>query len=135
MNWEEFSKLPKVARVYLCTNRNCLFFDEKGNQIPMLQRLLSWRTSASRVSERLVIRKVIEDLPEVFLVRWRCWMEPITLWEFVSLLGYGPDFDKELRAREVKEIEERSTLEELEEIVHKLKSTLKKVEEIRRKVK
>ena len=132
---EKFNKLPKVARVYLCTNRNCLFFDEKGSQIPMLQRLLNWRTSADRVSERLVIKKVIEDLPEVYLVRWRHWAEPITLQEFVDLLGYGPVFDEELRAREIREIGECSSLEELEEIVRKLESTLKRVEEIRRKVK
>ena len=101
---EEFNKLPKIAQVYLCTNRNCLFFDEKGNQIPMLQRLLNWGSADRRVDEYFVIEKVIRDSPKIYLVRWRDWLEPITLQEFVDLLGYGPVFDEKLR----KEKEEES---------------------------
>ena len=84
----------RISKVCLFTNRNVLIFDEDGNQVPKLQMYLRWDTSKHRGKEMEVISRIIEDRPKIYLTRWREWSMPITLEEFVDLMGYGPEFRK-----------------------------------------
>lgn len=88
--------MKRIAKVYLFTNRNVIIYDEDGNQIPKLQMYLGWDTAKQRGKEMEVISRIIEDRPKVYLARWREWSIPITLEEFVDLMGYGPEFRKYL---------------------------------------
>lgn len=89
-----------IKQVYLMTNRTCMFFDEKGEQIADLQGTIGWKPMPSyddyKVHETL--RRVMEDKPEIFIARWQDWSHPITMDEFASLIGFGPWYWDEKQA-------------------------------------
>ena len=84
--------MEKIAKVYLVTSRSVLIYNESGEQMHELQKDLNWSTAGERERERKVIERIIQDKPCVYLVRHREWCVPISLREFVFLLGYGPEF-------------------------------------------
>lgn len=81
-----------IKSVYLMTNRNCMFFDEKGEQIADLQATIGWRPLPSYNDYKVhnTLMRMIEDQPEIFISRWQEWSQPITMDEFASLIGFGP---------------------------------------------
>lgn len=93
--------MPRVAQVYLFTNRNCIFYDEMGEQIGEYQALVSWKPLPAYELTQLeeLIRQLMTDKPQIFMARWpgpsdNSWAHPITLDEFASLLGLGPWYAK-----------------------------------------
>lgn len=89
--------MPKVTTVYLFTNRTTMIFDETGQQVLDLQTAVANTSTPSheeyRIRELLV--RLLEDKPEIYLVRWpaageaETWQTPILLDEFASLIGLG----------------------------------------------
>lgn len=83
---------PRISEIYLFTNRNTAFFDDAGEQIPELQRLISWEPLPSYERNKIeaLIRKVIMDDPTIYLAKFMDWQVVIRRDELFSLLGYGP---------------------------------------------
>lgn len=73
---------PKARTVYLFTNRNCLVFDDKGEQLAWYQRAISCYDLDPELA-----KEVARDAQEIFLSRWREWSHSITKKEFEYLLG------------------------------------------------
>ena len=84
----------EVSEVVLFTNRNSLFFDSNGEQIPIYQKLVSWKpieegTNDSEELESLI--KMLRDKePEFYIAKWGYWKKEITMGEWCSLIGKGP---------------------------------------------
>lgn len=91
----------KVCQVYLFTNRNCIFYDETGQQMGDLQRLISWNPLPSYDESKTyeLLLRLMADAPQCYMAKWPSptdpgWMHPITLDELASLIGQGPWFWK-----------------------------------------
>jgi len=81
--------MRKVVEVYLCTNRNVLAFDEKGEQIVEIQKAISWQAELDGEYEAL--QRIIRDQPKVYICSYgKGWAHEIRMEEFCSLLGHGP---------------------------------------------
>ena len=72
----------KIKTVCLFTNRNCMVFDEQGEQMVKYQRAIS----CYKVDKKLAM-EVATSGAELFLSQWRAWMHPISSKEFQYLLG------------------------------------------------
>ena len=80
-----------IHEVWLCTNRNILVFDENGEQVPELQKVLSWDSLKSwndKMTEE-ALTQVIEAKPIIHITQYGKWYHPINLDEFCCLLGKG----------------------------------------------
>ena len=96
-----------IKSVYLMTNRNCMFFDEKGEQIADLQATIGWKPQPDYRGHEVhgTLRQMMKDKPEIFISRWQDWSHPITMDEFASLIGFGPWYWEEKQKAEVEESE------------------------------
>lgn len=94
----------KIKEVYIFTNRNTVFFDEKGEQIANCQRAISWNKLESYEEYKVdvvpeafavpatikdVLKRVMNDNPVIYIARWQEWRHEITIDEFCSLIGFG----------------------------------------------
>jgi hypothetical protein len=71
-----------IKSVYLFTNRNCLVFDEDGQQMPEFQGGIScYRLNRKKA------QIVADKGQEFFLSRYQKWAQPISRREFEYLLG------------------------------------------------
>lgn len=81
-----------IDRIYLFTNRNTVFFDERGEQMCDLMGSIGWKPIPSyedyKVKETL--EKVVLNKPKIYLAKWQDWSQEINVEEFCCLLGYGP---------------------------------------------
>jgi hypothetical protein len=80
-----------IAEIYLYTNRNCIVFDEKGEQIVDLQKVLGvdsleyWNlTKVEKALEEVILAR-----PVIYIAKWNEWRKVINLDEFCCLLGRG----------------------------------------------
>lgn len=99
-----------ITEIYLFTNRNTIFFDEKGEQICDLQRQLSWEPTPSYhdESDHTALRRIMKDKPTIYIARWQEWKNEITMDEFCCLLGYGPWYwDEKAEMRELQKQQEQ----------------------------
>lgn len=82
----------KIKEVYIFTNRNTVFFDEKGEQIANCQSVISWKKLESYEEYKVkdVLKRVMNDNPVIYIARWQEWRHEITIDEFCSLIGFGP---------------------------------------------
>ena len=80
-----------IKKVYLFTNRNLLVFDEKGEQVIDVQKVIGWGTRwFEHEKEEEALQKIIADDPEIYLASWGDqWRHRITIDELCSLLGHG----------------------------------------------
>ena len=81
-----------IKEVFLFTNRNLLVFDEKGEQIADIQRVIGWGTEwFEHEREEEALERIIQDRPKIYLANYvKGWKHEITVDEFCSLLGHGP---------------------------------------------
>jgi hypothetical protein len=80
-----------IKEVWLYTNRNVMVFDENGEQVADIQKILSWDSLKSwnvLATEEALI-KVIEAKPDIYISQWGKWGHRINLDEFCCLLGKG----------------------------------------------
>jgi len=82
----------KINGVWLFTNRNTAFFDEKGEQIIDLQGKISWEPLPGYDAHKVesALEQIIKDNPKIYIARWQDWRHEITIEEFCSLIGFGP---------------------------------------------
>jgi hypothetical protein len=78
---------PQPYEMHLFTNRNCLIFDKKGEQIPEYQRAIS----CSSLDKELAL-KVTNESQKFFIAKWREWEHEIHCEEMQWLLGVHPDY-------------------------------------------
>jgi hypothetical protein len=80
-----------INEVWLYTNRNCIVFDEKGEQMLDMQKALGidsleyWRDN----SLEKALERVIADKPTIYFARWSEVHMKINLDELCCLLGKG----------------------------------------------
>ena len=79
-----------IKEIYLFTNRNTIFFDESGNQMPEHQAKISWKNDHSNSRLETLLSQIIEDNPKIYLAKWLEWKQEISIDEFFSLIGKGP---------------------------------------------
>ncbi|RMH11306.1 MAG: hypothetical protein D6698_16605 [Gammaproteobacteria bacterium] len=82
----------QINSVWLFTNRNTLFFDKDGNQIVEYQKLIGWIDDGSKEDIEELARILLEQKPMVYIAKWREWKHQISIEEFFSILGFGPDY-------------------------------------------
>jgi len=83
-------KNVKIQSIWIFTNRNALFFDENGEQLEELQRLISF--SNEKLDENVLLHLmdiVTNQNPKIYISRWKDWYNEINVDEFFALLGYG----------------------------------------------
>jgi hypothetical protein len=84
----------EVSEVVLFTNRNSLFLDNNGEQIPIYQRLVSWKPIEDYTKESEELEDLIKMLwgkkPKFYIAKWGHWREELTMDEWCSLIGKGP---------------------------------------------
>jgi hypothetical protein len=80
-----------IKEVWLYTNRNVMVFDENGEQVADIQKILSWDSlkSWNELATEKALEKVIEAKPVICIGRWNNWGHRINLDEFCCLLGKG----------------------------------------------
>lgn len=101
----------KIKEIYLLTNRNTLFFDERGEQIIDLQEKFSWEpvpTYDHHKVEKGII-EIIKDSPKIYIAKFMDWKHEITLDEFCSLLGYGPWYWKYKKEQALLQVEQENS--------------------------
>ena len=80
-----------IKEVWLYTNRNVMVFDENGEQVVDVQKILGWDSlkawNVLATEEALI--KVIEAKPVIYIGQWNNWGHRINLDEFCCLLGKG----------------------------------------------
>lgn len=80
-----------IKEVWLFTNRNVMVFDEDGEQIVDVQKVLGcnsleyWHDKQTESS----LEKVIEAKPMIYISQWGIWNHQININEFCCLLGKG----------------------------------------------
>jgi hypothetical protein len=72
----------KAKQMWLFTNRNCLVFDENGEQIPEYQVAITCYSL-----DRDVAKKVCDEATEFHICSWREWEHEITKKHMMYLLG------------------------------------------------
>lgn len=85
---QELVKSKKPEQVYLFTNRNCLIFDQNGNQIPELQAAIS-----CYVVQKELARAIAFAADEFFIAEFNNWSHPISRFSFMYLLGIRTEED------------------------------------------
>ena len=80
-----------IKEVWLYTNRNIMVFDEDGEQVVDIQKILGWDSLKSwHVMEtEAALEKVIEAKPAIYISQWGNWGHRINIDEFCCLLGKG----------------------------------------------
>ncbi len=73
-----------IKSVYLFLNRNLCAFDENGEQVAEVNRLISWRSSR-RQTQRGLERIIADNPQEIYLS-----MMQIDIETLCSILGCGP---------------------------------------------
>ena len=84
-------ELPKIAEVWLFTNRNTIFFDGNGEQITEAMTAISYApvNHYEGWKEKDILKKMINDRPKIYIARIQEWKHEISLDEFCSILGHG----------------------------------------------
>jgi len=80
-----------IKEVWLYTNRNVMVFDENGEQVIDVQKILGWTSLKSWMvleTEGALV-KVIEANPIIYMSQWGNWNHRINIDEFCCLLGKG----------------------------------------------
>ena len=72
----------KAKQMWLFTNRNCLVFDENGEQIPEYQAAITCYSL-----DRDVAKKVCDEATEFHIGSWREWEHEIPKKHMMYLLG------------------------------------------------
>ena len=91
MTEEQIQRLvvsKKPVQVYLFTNRNCLIFDEIGNQIAELQAAISCYTVHKEMA-----RAIAYAAEEFFIAEFNNWSHSISRESFMYLLGIRTEED------------------------------------------
>lgn len=79
--------MQKAKSMWLFTNRNCLVFDENGEQIVKYQRDIS----CSHINKKIARQATIEAA-DFHLGKFREWVHDITREEMQFLLGVHPTY-------------------------------------------
>ena len=118
----------RIQQIYLFTNRNSIFFDETGQQIPDAQDAVSWKPIESYRDYKVhtVLHQVVKDQPKIYIARWQQWANEITIDEFCSLIGYGPWYwDTYRKIEYTRALDTKTSTEELPETTEELPETPK----------
>jgi len=99
-----------IDSVYLFTNRNCLIFNEHGEQIGELQRAISCYNL-----DRKVAKRVAREAKVIYIACYREWAHEISAKSFEYLLGIRTkeedladiEWGRKLLAREEEDEKER----------------------------
>lgn len=78
-----------IKQVYLFLNRNLCAFDENGEQVVEVNRLISWKSSR-RQTQRALERIIADNPQEIYISSWCNWRESISIEILCSILGCGP---------------------------------------------
>ena len=80
-----------IKEVWLYTNRNIMVFDEDGEQVVDVQKILGWTSLKSWCDKETegALVKVIESKPIIYISQWGNWNHRINIDEFCCLLGKG----------------------------------------------
>jgi hypothetical protein len=74
--------MKKAKQMWLFTNRNCLVFDENGEQITEYQRAITCYTLNKKMA-----KQACEEASEFHIGQWREWEHPIDKKHMLYLLG------------------------------------------------
>lgn len=80
-----------IKEIWLFTNRTVAVFDENGEQIADIQKILSFESlkSWNDAMTEQALEKVVKDKPAIYITQWGKWKNSITMDEFCCLLGHG----------------------------------------------
>ena len=74
--------MKKAKQMWLFTNRNCLVFDEEGDQIPEYQRAITCYSLNKKLA-----RQACDEAEEFHIGSWRVWEHTIDRRQMIYLLG------------------------------------------------
>jgi hypothetical protein len=80
-----------IKQVWVFTNRNVIVFDENGEQVVDVQKVLGWSSLEYWLDTETegALVKVIEAKPIIYISQWGNWSHQINLDELCCLLGKG----------------------------------------------
>lgn len=80
-----------IKEIWLYTNRNVMVFDEDGEQVVDIQKILGLDSLKSWCDKETegALEKVIEAKPIIYISQWGNWNHRINIDEFCCLLGKG----------------------------------------------